>query len=70
MKKLHALELSRNQSILRFDLILQHDWPIETLVDKTNNKHFTKTIFLRSNENRSNANTKHQGLEDLNWVQH
>ena len=22
-------ELSRNQSILRFDVILQHDWPIE-----------------------------------------
>ena len=29
MKKLHARELSRNQSILRFDIILQHDWPIE-----------------------------------------
>ena len=29
VKKLHALELSRNQSILRFDVILQHDWPIE-----------------------------------------
>ena len=29
MKKLHARELSRNQSILRFDVILQHDWPIE-----------------------------------------
>ena len=29
VKKLHALELSRNQSILQFDLILQHDWPIE-----------------------------------------
>ena len=28
-KKLHARELSRNQSILRFDVILQHDWPIE-----------------------------------------
>ena len=27
-KKLHARELSRNQSILRFDVILQHDWPI------------------------------------------
>ena len=27
--KLHARELSRNQSILRFDVILQHDWPIE-----------------------------------------
>ena len=26
---LHARELSRNQSILRFDVILQHDWPIE-----------------------------------------
>ena len=22
-------ELSRNQSILRFDVVLQHDWPIE-----------------------------------------
>ena len=29
MKKLHAQELSRNQSILRFDFILQHNWPIE-----------------------------------------
>ena len=29
MKKLHAQELSRNQSILRFDVILQHDWPFE-----------------------------------------
>ena len=29
MKKLHAQELSRNQSILRFDVILRHDWPIE-----------------------------------------
>ena len=27
MKKLHARELSRNQSILRFDVILQHDRP-------------------------------------------
>ena len=29
MKKRHARELSRNQSILRFDVILQHHWPIE-----------------------------------------
>ena len=29
MKKLHARELSRNQSILRFEVILQHDWPKE-----------------------------------------
>ena len=29
VKKFHARELSRNQSILRFDVILQHDWPIE-----------------------------------------
>ena len=28
-KKIHARELSRNQSILRFDVILQHEWPIE-----------------------------------------
>ena len=28
-EKLHAQELSRNQSILRFDVILQHDWLIE-----------------------------------------
>ena len=28
-KKLQARELSRNQSILHFDVILQHDWPIE-----------------------------------------
>ena len=26
VKKLHARELSRKQSILRFDIILQHDW--------------------------------------------
>ena len=25
-------ELSRNQSILRFDVILQHDWPIEQCI--------------------------------------
>ena len=29
MKKRNARELSRNQSILRFDVILQHDWPTE-----------------------------------------
>ena len=29
VKKRHARELSRNQTILRFDVILQHDWPIE-----------------------------------------
>ena len=29
MKKLYSRELSRNQPILRFDVILQHDWPIE-----------------------------------------
>ena len=29
LKKLHAQELSRNPSILRFDVILQHVWPIE-----------------------------------------
>ena len=28
-KKLHARELSRNQSMLRFDVILQWDWPIK-----------------------------------------
>ena len=28
-EKRHARELSRNQSILRFNVILQHDWPIE-----------------------------------------
>ena len=28
-KKLHAREHSRNQPILRFDVILQHDWLIE-----------------------------------------
>ena len=27
VKKLHAREHSRNQSILRFDVKLQHDWP-------------------------------------------
>ena len=29
VKKLHAQELSRNQPILHFDVILQHDWPIK-----------------------------------------
>ena len=29
MKKVHPRELSRSQSILPFDVILQHDWPIE-----------------------------------------
>ena len=29
LKNRHAGELSRNQSILRFDATLQHDWPIE-----------------------------------------
>ena len=29
VKIVHARELSRNQPILRFDVILQHDWPIE-----------------------------------------
>ena len=29
VKKLHAQELSRIQSILCFHVILQHDWPIE-----------------------------------------
>ena len=28
-KNFHARELSRNQSILRFDVMLQHHWPIE-----------------------------------------
>ena len=28
-KIVHARELSRNQPILRFDVILQHNWPIE-----------------------------------------
>ena len=29
VKKRHALELSLSQPILRFDVILQHDWLIE-----------------------------------------
>ena len=28
-KKLHSRELSSNQPIIRFDIILQQDWPIE-----------------------------------------
>ena len=28
-QKIYARELSRNQSVLRFEVILQHDWPIE-----------------------------------------
>ena len=31
-KNLHSRELSRNQPILRFDVILQHDWPIEQCI--------------------------------------
>ena len=31
VKKLHARELSRNQSILCFHVILQHNWPIEQI---------------------------------------
>ena len=31
VEKLHARELSRNQLILRFDVILQHDWLISIL---------------------------------------
>ena len=67
-KKLHARELSRDQPILRFDIILQHDWPIEqcllhirvffgrkTLADKihVNNEHFWNH-FSRLYKNRSN----------------
>ena len=29
VKRRHAQELSRNQPILRFDVILQYDWPIK-----------------------------------------
>ena len=29
VKKFHAQKLSRNQPILRFEVILQQDWPIE-----------------------------------------
>ena len=29
MKKRHARQLSQNQPILHFDVILRHDWPIE-----------------------------------------
>ena len=29
VKKLHAREISRNQTILRFEVILQHLWSIE-----------------------------------------
>ena len=54
-------ELTRHQSRLCFDVILQHDWPIEQcllhirvffggktkrlLVDKTNNEHLPKPFF-------------------------
>ena len=60
-EKRHVRELSRNQSILRFDVILQHDWPIEQcflhirvffggktkspLADKANNEHLPKPFF-------------------------
>ena len=31
-EKPHAWELSRNHPLLRFDVILQHDWPVEQWV--------------------------------------
>ena len=43
-KKLHARKLSRNQSILRFEVILQHHWPIEQCL-----LHF-RFFFSRENE--------------------
>ena len=59
-------ELSRNQSILRFDVILQHDWPIKQcllhirvfdlfihwLIKQITNTY--QNHFSRSYENRSN----------------
>ena len=57
-KKFCVRELSRNQWILRFDVILQHDWPIEQcllhmrglwsfhpLAEKTNNEHLPEPFF-------------------------
>ena len=53
-------ELSGNQSILRFDVILKYDWPMEQcllhtnkgkrrvyvlIFDKTNNEHLPKPFF-------------------------
>ena len=65
-KKLLARELSRNQSILRFDVILQHDWSIEQCLlhmrvffgGKTKSPCFDLFIHwlikqIRSHENRS-----------------
>ena len=43
LKNLHAWELSRNQSTLRFDAILQHDWPIKQCL-------LYITVFWRENE--------------------
>ena len=48
-EKLHARELSRNQPILRCDVILQHDWPIEQcllhirVVTNTYRNHFSRS---------------------------
>ena len=36
--KIHARELSRNQPIPRFDVILQHDWPIEQCLRRRENE--------------------------------
>ena len=60
-EKTSSRELSKNQEILRFDVILQHDWPIEQCLlhiriffggktkrpcfDKTNNEHLPKPFF-------------------------
>ena len=57
-KKLRTPELSGNQSILCFDVILKYDWPIEQcrlhmheenkesmFFDKANNEHLPKPFF-------------------------
>ena len=38
VEKIHARELSRNQTIPRFDVTLQHDWPIEQCLRRRENE--------------------------------
>ena len=54
-EKLHTQELSRNQSIDHFDVMLQHDWPIEQCLllirvffgGKTNSQGHTKIALMK-----------------------
>ena len=62
--------LSRNQSILRFDVILQHNWPIfsilgfywlsKQIITNTNWNHFSRSYENRSID-RANTNMSNRG---------